>query len=193
MKLVVGLGNPGRRYVRTRHNLGFMTADVLARRALQASGGPSAAASWSSGFQGLYLQVRIDEQPVLLLKPETFMNRSGYAVRAAAEYYRLSSEQLLVISDDLALPAGKIRLRGGGSAGGHNGLESVAEQLGTDQYARLRIGIDEAPPRIAAADYVLMAIEREQEPVFQAAIERAAEAAECWLEQGCDEAMNRFN
>ncbi len=186
MKLIVGLGNPGPEYTDTRHNVGFVVLDRLARR-------------WAPGevarskFRGVVIDARIDQERVLLLKPVTYMNRSGESVSEAVRFYKLDPEEsVLVIVDEVALECGMIRLRPGGSAGGHNGLGDIEQKLGTDQYARLRIGID-APGRIPGKDYVLGRFRPEQIEALEPALEDATEAAATWATRGCTEAMNRFN
>lgn len=189
LRLIVGLGNPGRSYEYSRHNLGYQVADQLAERANVAGG----VLHWSERFRSLCSRHNIAGQPVLLLKPKTFMNRSGEAVQQALEYYRIALKHMLVVCDDLALAVGKLRLRAGGSAGGHNGLKSVAQHIGGQDYPRLRIGIDAAPPHIDAADYVLMAIAASQRKLYHQTVESAAEVVECWVAMGIEAAMNKYN
>lgn len=183
VKLIVGLGNPGTRYAATRHNLGFRVIDELSRRhAIDVS---------QEKFHAWFGSGSIGAQRAVLMKPTTFMNRSGQAVHAAGAFYRLDVADLLVISDDLALPLGKLRLRSGGSAGGQKGLGHIINRLGTDAFARLRIGID--PPVGDPVDYVLTRFSSDEQPVVEQAVQRAADAAECWLAGGVDEAMNKYN
>lgn len=186
MKLVVGLGNPGPEYAETRHNVGFKVLDSLARR-------------WAPGdvarsrFHGATVDASIDGERALLLRPLTYMNRSGLSVSEATRFYKIDpAEGLLVIVDDIALPCGTIRIRSAGGAGGHNGLIDVEARLATDQYARLRIGID-PPGRIPQADYVTGRFRPDQLEAVAPAIDEAAEAAACWVRSGCEEAMNRYN
>lgn len=187
--MIVGLGNPGPQYVGTRHNVGFDVLDRLARRHAPASGGAVA----RSRFHGALLEGEIGQEKLLLLKPTTYMNRSGIAIAEAVRFYKLTpAADLLVIVDDVALPCGTIRLRAEGSAGGHNGLADVQEKLGAAEYARLRIGID-APGPIPQKDYVLGKFRPDQLPLVEAALDEAAEAAACWATRGIAEAMNRFN
>ena len=184
MKLIVGLGNPGLRYAQTRHNVGFMVIDQLIRRWPQQKE--------QEKFAGLFSQARIEDQPLGLLKPTTSMNLSGIAVSKAMKFYKLPLDHLLVIADDLALPPGRLRLRPAGSSGGHNGLASVRQHLATDDFARLRIGI--GPSDLPdPADYVLAKFSDQQWPNISAAIDRAVEAVSCWIVEGVDAAMNRFN
>ncbi len=183
MKLIVGLGNPGPQYAGTRHNTGFDVVDVLASR-------------WGIGlaaekFHGLFGAGQCAGDRVVLLKPTTFMNRSGRAVLAAGKFYKLDLECLLVISDDVTLPAGRLRMRADGSAGGHNGLQDIIDRLSDDVWCRLRIGIGE--PLGQATRYVLGRFGGEEEIIMQPARQRAADAVECWIENGPDLTMTRFN
>lgn len=184
MKLIVGLGNPGPRYAQTRHNVGFMVIDQLIRR-------------WppqksQEKFAAVYVRTNIEDQPVGLLKPTTSMNLSGISVAKAMKFYNLDLEDLLVVTDDLALPPGKIRLRRAGSSGGHNGLASVSQHLASQEFARLRIGI--GPSDLPdPADYVLARFSDQQWPNVSKDIDRAVEAVSCWLLEGIATAMNRFN
>ncbi len=184
MKLVVGLGNPGPRYTQTRHNVGFMVVDQI----LRFCSGPKQ----QEKFAGLFNRVFIDEQPLGLLKPTTSMNLSGVAVEQAMSFYKLPLESLLVITDDMALPPGTIRLRRAGSDGGHNGLASISQYLASEEFPRLRIGI--GPSDLPdPADYVLAEFSDQQWASIAAALDRAAQAVRCWLLQGIGEAMNTFN
>ncbi|MCE2882379.1 MAG: aminoacyl-tRNA hydrolase [Planctomycetaceae bacterium] len=187
MKLVVGLGNPGLEYQRTRHNVGFDCIDRLARRVAD----PSQTAK--ARFQALSLEGEVGGEKVLLLKPMTYMNLSGTTVAEALRFYKLdATRDLLVIVDDIALPCGAIRLRSDGSAGGHNGLADIEAKLGSNRYARCRIGID-APGQIPQRDYVLGKFRPDQQPLVEEALGLASDAAECWAKSGITEAMNRFN
>jgi PTH1 family peptidyl-tRNA hydrolase len=184
MKLVVGLGNPGRKYLDTRHNVGFMVIDDLAGR-------------WRydrsrAGFGGQFGTGHIGSEKTLLLKPETFMNRSGQSVQEAMAFYKLGLEDLLVVSDDLALPLGRLRLRAKGSAGGHNGLANVIERLGDNGFARLRIGIGSATGE-RMVSHVLSPFQPEERETVLEAVGRASESVACWIEEGIETAMNRFN
>lgn len=183
MKLIVGLGNPGPQYAGTRHNVGFDVVDVLASR-------------WNVSltvekFHGWFGQSRIGDERIALLKPTTFMNRSGRAALAAGRFYKLEVSSLLVIADDLALPLGRLRMRASGSGGGHNGLEDIIERLGTEAWCRLRIGI--GPPVGVPTVYVLGRFDEQQEAVMRRARQRGADAVECWIEDGVELAMTRFN
>jgi len=189
VKLIVGLGNPGREYDRTRHNVGFDAVDRLARRHAE----PGAAAPSRNRFQGLLLEATIRGHRTLLLKPLTYMNRSGQAVAEAVRFHKLdASTDLLVLVDDVALPCGSIRIRSEGSAGGHNGLADIERLLGTNRYARCRIGID-PPGGIPQREYVLGRFRPDQADAVDAALDLAVGAAECWTESGIVDAMNRFN
>ncbi len=183
-KLVVGLGNPGSKYDGTRHNIGFVAVDRLA------AGGSGS--RFSRKFDGQLAEVEIDFRRVLLLKPETFMNLSGRSVVPALRFYKLDPADLLVLCDDLNLPLGKLRIRRGGSDGGQKGLRDITAQLGTDDYARLRIGIGERGP-VDAADYVLGRFKSAERPIIEDALIEATQAAAVWIAQGVDAAMNRFN
>ena len=184
--LIVGLGNPGEKYERTRHNVGFLVVDALAERL----GVPVQKLK----HRALTNTVRLAGQKALLMKPVTFMNLSGEAVGDAARFYKLPPERVLVISDDTALPLGKLRLRKGGSAGGHNGLKSIIQHLGTDQFPRLRLGVGEKlRPDYDMADWVLGRLQGEDWKAMEAAVDRAADAVEHVLAHGVDAAMNRFN
>jgi PTH1 family peptidyl-tRNA hydrolase len=186
MKLVVGLGNPGPQYQQSRHNVGFMVLDRLARRHA-----PGAVAR--SRFHAALVEGQLDGEKLLLAKPTTFMNRSGLTVAEAVRYYRLDPHrELLVIVDDVALPCGSIRIRPEGGTGGHNGLADVEQKLGTSTYARLRVGID-PPGQIPQVEYVLGRFRPDQQERLEPALNEAVEAAECWALHGAAESMNRFN
>lgn len=186
MKLIVGLGNPGPEYDKTRHNVGFVVLDRLARRYA-----PGAVAR--SKFHGAAIDAAIGEEKVILLKPLTYMNRSGLSVSEAVNFYKLDpAADLLVLVDDIALPCGVIRLRPEGSAGGHNGLADIEQKLGVTRYARLRIGID-SRGQIPQKEYVLGRFRDDQWPLVDAAMNDAVDAAACWCVKGINEAMNRFN
>ena len=180
-----GLGNPGGQYLATRHNVGFEVVELLAARA---------GAKFRRGkFRCAQADARIADARVILIEPHTFMNRSGATVRGAANYYKASLSSILVVCDDVHLPPGRIRLRRSGSAGGHNGLTSIIEAVGSSDFARLRIGVGEPPPHMGQVDYVLGRLQgREREEVAEA-IARAAEAVEVWVAEGIEAAMNRFN
>lgn len=185
MYLIVGLGNPGTKYSKTRHNVGFMVIEKLSGR-------------WDihvdkNKFEGLLGSGQIKGEPVMLLEPQTYMNRSGLSVRAAMDFYKLGPQDLLVILDDLALPVGQIRIRNQGSAGGHNGLADILRHAGTEQVGRVRVGIGAAPPRMDAADYVLGEFRSDEKSVMGETIDQAADAVEMILSQGISRAMDQFN
>lgn len=185
VKIIVGLGNPGSRYEKTRHNVGFEVIDELAERldiSLQ-----------SSKFNGLYGTIHHDGEKTLLVKPLTYMNLSGECIRPIMDYYRIPTENLLVIYDDLDLPVGKIRLRQKGSAGGHNGMKSTIQHLGTNEFNRIRIGIDRPPSGMSVPDYVLGKFTEEEWGTMQSVIPTCADACEEWLKKPFLEVMNRFN
>jgi len=190
MQLVVGLGNPGRRYARTRHNVGFRVLEVLRAR-WQCPKGRKA-------FGGLVNDVRLarpDLQPrrVMLLEPRTFMNRCGQAVRDLAAFYKFDYENILVVLDDIALPLGRLRSRAGGSAGGHNGLADVLAALGSDEVPRLRIGIGAPPTGMDAADFVLGKLAPDEERILAGPFNLAAQAVEDWIFNGLTYVMSRYN
>jgi peptidyl-tRNA hydrolase, PTH1 family len=184
MKLVVGLGNPGSKYEGTRHNIGFEVIDRLAE------GG--AGARFTRKFDGLLAEAEIDFRRVLLLKPETFMNLSGRSVAQAVRFYKLDLSDLLAVCDDLSLPLGKLRIRGGGSDGGQKGLRDITAHLGTEAFARLRIGLGERGV-IDATDFVLSRFRSAERPVIEDALILASQAVAVWVSQGLAAAMNRFN
>ncbi|MBL8757182.1 MAG: aminoacyl-tRNA hydrolase [Phycisphaerae bacterium] len=188
MKLIVGLGNPGSAYQRTRHNAGFMALDRVAARHAPA-GIPRAK------FNGSILECAIAGERCILLKPLSFMNRSGTPVAETLNFYKLSpASDLLVLVDEYALPLGKIRIRASGSAGGHNGLADVERALGTRDYPRLRIGIDPPPPSYAdPADWVLGLFTPDEERTLSPGLDRAADAVEAFASRGIVAAMNAFN
>src|SRR5688572_2339281 len=196
MKLVVGLGNPGKEYAGTRHNVGWEVVDHLAAK-LGWIGSPADFDRQArTKFEGLALDGPLgsgSSEKLLLLKPTTYMNLSGRSVQAAMAFYQLGPADVMVVLDDLALPAGKIRLRASGSDGGHNGLKDIQRALGTNQYPRLRLGIDPPPQFVPGRDYVLGKFsEAQREPVRQA-IARACDAIVTWAGAGIEKAMNVYN
>ncbi|HEY2585235.1 MAG TPA: aminoacyl-tRNA hydrolase [Tepidisphaeraceae bacterium] len=198
MKLIVGLGNPGREYAATRHNVGFEVLDRLATKIGLISKEADFDRTARSNFDGLALDGPVmlsggRQERVLLLKPTTYMNLSGRSVQAAKAFYQLTDADLMIVLDDIALPCGKIRLRPAGSTGGHNGLRDIERALGTSAYSRLRVGIDPPPPRVPQKDYVLGRFTEAQRASLAPAIDRAAEALLTWMDKGMDAAMNRFN
>ena len=184
MKLVVGLGNPGAKYRNTRHNVGFRVIDELARRA--------GATTSRRRFSGVTGAASIADQQVILLKPTTYVNRSGQSVREAMSYHKLDLGDLLVILDDMALPLGRLRIRQKGSAGGHNGLTDIMAELEDDAFGRLRIGIGQVQG-IQMVNHVLSAFSEQEEMVIESAVRRAADAVEGWVGDGPEAVMNRFN
>jgi PTH1 family peptidyl-tRNA hydrolase len=185
VKLVAGLGNPGRTYDGTRHNVGFEVIDLVASRH-----GLSFVPSRALAVEAKW---RVGEDVVLLVKPLTFMNLSGEAVGALARYYRIEVADVLIVCDDVNLPLGRLRARASGSEGGHNGLRSVAEHLGTIDYARLRIGVGRGDMRRDLADHVLARFEREELTEVEDAVTRSADAVELWVTDGLGPVMNTFN
>jgi peptidyl-tRNA hydrolase, PTH1 family len=185
MKLVVGLGNPGSKYEGTRHNVGFQVIDRLAEQGRDVR--------FARKFEGLMAEAEVDFRRVLLLKPETFMNLSGRSVRQAIQFYKLDpTTDLLVICDDLSLPLGKLRIRRGGSDGGQKGLRDISAQLGSEDYARLRIGIGDRGV-IDASDFVLSRFRSAERPIADDSLILATQAVAVWTTQGLAIAMNRFN
>ncbi len=186
MKFVVGLGNPGQKYDLTRHNVGF---DVIDRVARQLAPGEPA----TSKFDSLVIETRINDEKVVLMKPQTYMNRSGQSVKQAMTFYKANSEtDLLVIVDDIHLPCGTLRMRATGSSGGHNGLQDISNHIGNDSWSRLRIGVDE-PGHIPQADYVLGKFTPQQKESVEPALCSAVKAVDIWIEHGVSDAMNICN
>ena len=184
--LVVFLGNPGTKYEMTRHNAGFMAGDAMAKA--------QGAAINRSRFKALTGTCDIGGETVMLMKPQTFMNLSGEAVAQAVSFYKLAPDHVIVVSDEVALPIGKLRIRTKGSAGGHNGLKNIIALLGTDQFPRIRIGVGAAPhPDYDMADWVLSSFKGKDAEDFLAAAARAAEAVECYITKGADRAMSLYN
>ena len=184
--LVVFLGNPGTKFNGTRHNAGFMAADAMAKE-LNVSIN-------KLRFKALTAQVEIGGEKVLLMKPQTYMNLSGEAVIQAAKFYKISPEHIIVVSDEVAMPIGKLRIRKSGSAGGHNGLKNIILHLGTENFPRLRVGVGSPPhPDYDMADWVMGVPRGEDAAALEKAEERAADAIECCVQQGIDRAMNRYN
>jgi PTH1 family peptidyl-tRNA hydrolase len=181
IRLVAGLGNPGPEYVATRHNIGFMVVDQFAAQF---------GSTWERSGKWDALSTKCGA--VLLIKPLSFMNRSGYPVFAVAQFYKIEPQQILVALDDFSLPLGRVRFRARGGSGGHNGLESIIMQLGTEEIPRLRIGIGEAP-REGSVDYVLSRFFEEEKPLVRSTINRAVEAVKCTIDNGLVSAMNTFN
>ena len=184
--LVVFLGNPGTKYEMTRHNAGFMAGDAMAKA--------QGTAINRSRFKALTGTCDIGGETVMLMKPQTFMNLSGEAVAQAVSFYKLAPDHVIVVSDEVALPIGKLRIRTKGSAGGHNGLKNIIALLGTDQFPRIRIGVGAAPhPDYDMADWVLSSFKGKDAEDILAAAARAAEAVEFYITKGADRAMNLYN
>ncbi|HYE63467.1 MAG TPA: aminoacyl-tRNA hydrolase [Phycisphaerales bacterium] len=192
MKLIVGLGNPGSQYTRTRHNAGFMVADRLCAK--HGRGEPAKAR-----FQAATTELSLGGEKVLVMKPTTFMNRSGQSISEAVRFFKVdAAKDLLVIVDDLYLPTGAVRLKPGGGAGGHNGLTSIQQLLGSDAYPRLRIGVGlqpsgGKPPFMDQADFVLGRFTSEEEPLLEGALSKAEQAVEVFAGKGLEAAMNFAN
>ena len=185
MYLIVGLGNPTREYEHTRHNAGFDAVDMLADR-LNIS-------VKEKKHKGLCGKGMLGAEKVILLKPQTYMNLSGESVRAAADFYKIDHEHIIVMYDDIDRDVGKLRVRAKGSAGGHNGIKNIIAHLGTQEFPRVRIGVGAKPDRMDLADYVLGRFPQVEQSVMEDAFKEAAEAAAAIVEDGIDAAMNRFN
>ena len=184
--IVAFLGNPGLKYNGTRHNAGFMAADAMEKKL--------GVRINKMRFKALTQTVDIGSHRVLLMKPQTYMNLSGDAIAQAAKFYKVPPERVIVVSDETALPIGKLRIRRGGSAGGHNGLKSIIARLGTDQFPRIRLGVGAPPhPDYDMADWVLAAFKGQDAADMEAAAEKAAGAVACYITEGADKAMNKFN
>lgn len=184
--LLVCLGNPGDQYEGTRHNVGFQVADEIGERARMPI--------QKLKFRALTNTCELGGEKVLVMKPVTYMNLSGEAVRQAADFYKVPPERVMVVSDDVSLPVGKLRVRSGGSAGGHNGLKSIISHLGSDAFPRVKLGVGEKPhPDYDLADWVLGKFTGEDKKAMDAAVKRAADAVECIIKDGLDKAMNKFN
>ena len=187
MKLIVGLGNPGREYRDTRHNVGFMVVDEIARRhGIDWTSGPSQIAE-------TLVAKRFGDEPVMVAKPLTYMNNSGDAVAGLVRYFEVTHDDLCVVVDEAALPFGRLRARARGSAGGHNGLKSIIERLGTTEFSRLRLGVGRGDGRRDLADHVLARFERGEQADLETLITRAADAAEMFAAEGISKVMNVFN
>lgn len=186
MKLVVGLGNPGIKYAMTRHNVGFFVIDRLSEQ-WQTSG------KIHHKWQAEIAEFRTPREKVVLLKPQTYMNRSGEAVRSVTDYFNIDLDDVVVIYDDLDLPPGKIRLRLKGSAGGHNGMRSIIQHVGSEQFKRIRVGIGRPVPPLSVTDYVLAPFAKGEAADVADAVDRAAASVNCWTESSFLEAMNQYN
>lgn len=184
--LIAGLGNPGAKYENTRHNAGFLALDYLAQK--------TGASVKKLKFKALCGEGALSGVPVLFLKPQTFMNLSGESIREAADFYKIPMEQVLVLYDDVSLPAGRLRIRRKGSAGGHNGMKSILYQMGTDEFPRIKIGVGQKPEMFSdLADWVLSSFSKEERIALENALPDVYEAAGLIVSGGVDESMNRFN
>ena len=181
VRLVAGLGNPGAGYAHTRHNIGFMIVDLLAHEA---------GVTWEKSSRADAATAKLGN--ALLVKPASYMNRSGQPLHAIAQFFKISPEQILVVVDDFSLPLGRLRIRQSGGPGGHNGLESIIVQFGTEEIPRLRVGIGPAPSE-GSIDYVLSNFFEEEKPLVRSTVERAVEAVKCAVDKGVVSAMNTFN
>lgn len=184
--LIVGLGNPGKQYDKTRHNCGFRALDMIAQKlGCKVDKGK---------FQGLYGQTVYDGQKLFLLKPQTFMNLSGRSVLQLSAYYNIPPQRIIVLFDDISLPPGRLRIRSDGSAGGHNGIKSIIQELGSQDFPRVKIGVGAKPhPDQDLADWVLSNFSASEEKALTFALENAASAALCIMEKGVYESANRYN
>jgi peptidyl-tRNA hydrolase, PTH1 family len=185
MKLIVGLGNPGKQYENTRHNIGFDVIEELSRK--------FSIPLNQSKFKGLYGIGFYNGEKVVLLKPLTYMNLSGESIRAVIDFYQIDVEDMVVIYDDLDLPVGKIRLRQKGSAGGHNGIKSTIQHLGTQEFNRIRIGVDRPKNGMKVTDYVLGRFHEEEKELTIEAVKKSADACEAWLDKPFLQVMNEYN
>lgn len=184
-RLIVGIGNPGPEYEKTRHNIGFRVLSTLLRRC--------GVKREEAMFRGIYATAKIGDLTIGLLKPLTYVNLSGQSVKEAVRQLNLRPEQVLVVLDDAQLPLGKLRIRPKGSSGGHKGLQSIIDALQTEEIPRLRVGIGSPPEGIDLATFVLSPFEEDEEPVIGEAVERAADASIVWATEGINTAMQRFN
>jgi PTH1 family peptidyl-tRNA hydrolase len=186
LKLIVGLGNPGSEYRETRHNVGFMVIDALAARWRVSD-------QWREKFEALQIKTMVGAEPVIIAKPVTFMNLSGQAVAAVAGFYKVDAADVFVVTDDVALPLGRLRARRDGGAGGHNGLKSIIQHLATQAFPRMRVGVGRGDGRRDLADHVLGRFEPDERDTVSAAVLRAADATEMFLSDGIERVMNAFN
>ncbi|MCI8724815.1 MAG: aminoacyl-tRNA hydrolase [Hungatella sp.] len=185
MYIIVGLGNPGEKYVHTRHNVGFEVIDILADRiGIHVD---------EKKHKGLCGRGVLEGQKVVLVKPQTFMNLSGESVRAVADFYKVAADEIIVVYDDISLEPGRLRVRGKGSAGGHNGIKNIIAHLGTQEFPRVKVGIGEKPKGMDLADYVLSHFGRGEWEQMEEAFKEAADAVAVMISQGTEAAMNRFN
>lgn len=184
MKIIVGIGNPGKKYIGTRHNVGFTVLDDLAGR--------HGLANWRRRFHSLAVEGRLDDVRFLLMKPETYVNESGLAVRVAADWCRVAIPDILMVCDDFSLPLGRLRFRAKGQSGGHNGLQSIFDHLGTEEVSRLKIGIG-TDKGDKGRDFVLSRFSEDESEGVEDAIERASKALEVWLDSGVERCQNEYN
>lgn len=185
MYIIAGLGNPGKQYENTRHNVGFCVIDILADR--------MGVCVDEKKHKGLCARGTLEGEKVVLLKPQTFMNLSGESVRAAADFYKVEQEHILVIYDDVSLEPGQLRIRGKGSAGGHNGIKNIIAHLGTQEFPRVKVGVGEKPREMDLADYVTSRFSQGEQKMMDEAFREAANGAAMIIGKGIDAAMNHFN
>lgn len=185
MKVIVGLGNPGTKFTTTRHNIGFIVIDELAHR--------FGLKQYKQKFNSYYEMITVNGEKVILVKPLTYMNLSGEAVKPLLNFFKAEIDDLLVIYDDLDLPVGKLRLRTKGSAGGHNGIKSIIQHIGTQEFKRIRIGVGRPPSYMSVPDYVLQSFDKSEEADVVTAIKKAADACEDWLSKPFIDVMNKHN
>jgi len=186
VKLIAGLGNPGAEYRDTRHNVGFMVADALVNRWRVSD-------QWREKFEALVIKTMVGEESVIVAKPVTFMNLSGHSVAGLAGFYKIEPPDIFIVTDDVALPVGRLRARREGGAGGHNGLKSIIQSLATQAFPRMRVGVGRGDDRRDLADHVLGRFEADERDTVSAAVLRAADATEMFLSDGIERVMNAFN
>lgn len=184
MKLIIGLGNPGKEYENTRHNTGFMVLDCLSKKLNVDIN--------QNKFKGLYVKTKYKGEDVILLKPQTYMNLSGESVRQVMDFFKIAQEDILVVYDDLDMPVGKLRLRQNGSAGGHNGIKNIILHTGSQNFNRIRVGIDRSKV-IKVVDYVLARFTKDEQTYIEEGIDKASDAIIDYLEYGFNHAMNKYN
>ena len=186
MKLIAGLGNPGAEYRDTRHHVGFMVADALVNRWRVSD-------QWREKFEALVIKTMVGEESVIVAKPVTFMNLSGHSVAGLAGFYKIEPPDIFIVTDDVALPVGRLRARREGGAGGHNGLKSIIQSLATQAFPRMRVGVGRGDNRRDLADHVLGRFDADERDTVSAAVLRAADATEMFLSEGIERVMNAFN
>lgn len=185
MKIIAGLGNPGSEYAKTKHNVGWMLVDALAERL--------GAGDWRQNEKGLVAEARIGAEKVLLVKPQTYMNNSGECIGPLMRWYKLEPEDVIAVHDDMDIPAGMVRIRKKGSAGGHNGIKSLIAHIGSEKFGRVRIGVGRPLPGWSVINHVLAPFSDEDVPKIREAIEYLLPAMECIVREGYDMAMNKYN